>query len=124
MNMMIVGAPVEAVVHAILRVTGDMPGCMGRLRVARVVSGFAITGPDDETVARLARYSLDDGWPLKRTVELVDALLDGGLLAQTVGPRPTLALTRSGFRALEALEGSGELRGDVSDAMNTICGCD
>jgi len=37
-------------------------------------------------------------------VDLIDALLNGGLLAQTTGQRPTLALTRAGFRALDTLD--------------------
>jgi hypothetical protein len=97
----------------------DMPGQMGRLRAARVVSGYPVECPDDETVARLERYTLEHGWSLKPTVDFIDAMLDGGLLTRTGGPRPTLVPTRAGFRALEALESTE----DASSVLTTIPGC-
>jgi hypothetical protein len=49
-----------------------------------------------------------DDWTLKDTVQLVDALIDSGLLVQSIGPRPVVCLTRAGHRALDALDLGGE----------------
>jgi hypothetical protein len=99
----------EAAAHAVLRLVADMPGQMGRLRASRVVGGYHVPTPDELIAHRLRAYALELPWGLRDTVELVDALLDGGLMAQTIGQRPTLVLTRSGHRALEALEsGTGD----------------
>ena len=95
----------EVVVHAMLRLVCEHPGMLGRLRAARVVGGFKV--PEREggpSAGDLARYTVQVGLHLKDVVSLVDAMLEGGLLAQTPGLRPTLVLTRGGFRALEALE--------------------
>lgn len=96
----------EVAAHALLRLVGDAPGQMGRLRAARAVGGFAIPARDGDEVLELRRYAVDLGWPLREVVALVDALIAGGLVAQTPGPRPVLALTRPGHRALDALEHS------------------
>jgi hypothetical protein len=97
-------AVTEAAMHAMLRLVADFPGQMGRLRVARVVGGYAIRAADAERQEQLARYAVECGGSLREIVELVDALIAGGLVVQTVGQRPTLVLSRVGFRALEALE--------------------
>ena len=94
---------VEAAVHAALRLVGDFPGQVGRIRAARVIGGFTLDG-DPDVVARLAHYWVHLDWPLRELVALVDRLVEGGLLTRTFGSRPTLVLTRAGFRALEALE--------------------
>ena len=95
----------EVVVHAVLRLACDHPGMLGRLRSARVVGGYAVPERDGgPTATDLARYAVRVDLHLKEIVALVDAMLEGGLLAQTPGVRPTLVLTRSGFRALEAME--------------------
>lgn len=101
------GITTEAVAHSMLRLVGEHPGQMGRLRAARVVSGYPVRSGEDELPAHLAPYAVDMGWPLRDTVELLDALLKGGLMAQTIGARPALVLTRSGHRALDALEATG-----------------
>lgn len=110
----------EAVAHSVLRLAADYPGVMGRVRAARVVCGraeipavstdtgdraqrYENDGAHDMAVAS-ARFSVARSWSLKDTVALVDALIDGGLVTKCVGIRPTIVLTRSGFRALEALE--------------------
>ena len=95
----------EAAAHALLRMVGDHPGQMGRLRAARIVGAFAVPFRDEDEADRLAGYAVDLDWPLRELVRLVDALITGGLVTQTPGPRPVLVLTRPGFRALEALEG-------------------
>lgn len=95
----------EAASHAILRMVGDFPGQMGRLRAARLVGGFAVQHHSPEEAAQLAAYAIDLDWPMREVTRLVDALIAGRLLAQTPGPRPVLVLTRAGFRALEALDG-------------------
>ncbi|MCW2972331.1 MAG: hypothetical protein JWN72_604 [Thermoleophilia bacterium] len=97
----------EAAAHAMLRLTADFPGLMGRLRTARIVGGYAVPHRDDADAARLSRYGIEIDWTLRELVRLVDALIDGHLLAQTSGPRPTLVLTRAGYAALVALEGGG-----------------
>lgn len=94
----------EAAAHALLRMVAEHPGQMGRLRAARIVGGFAVPWRDDEEAAQLARYAVELTWPLREITRLVDALIGGGLVAQTPGPRPVLVLTRPGFRTLEALE--------------------
>lgn len=100
------GVTAEAAAHALLRMVGDLPGQMGRLRAARVVGGYSLPGADEnpELVAQLAPYAVAVQWPLRETVRLIDALIDGGLVARTAGPRPVLMLTRAGHRALDALE--------------------
>lgn len=95
----------EAVAHALLRLVADLPGQMGRLRAARIIGGYPVPHRDEQDATRLDRYAIRIDWPLRETTRLVDALISGGLVAQTVGPRPVLVLTRAGFHALEALEG-------------------
>lgn len=96
----------EAAAHALLRLVGEHPGQMGRLRAARIIGGYAVAWRDDEDAAELARYAVELEWPLREITRLVDAMISGRLVAQTPGPRPVLVLTRAGFRALEALERS------------------
>jgi hypothetical protein len=57
---------------------------------------------------RLARYGVGSALPLRSVVELVDAMVDGGLVHRTAGPRPVLVLTRAGHHALDALEAAAE----------------
>lgn len=94
----------EAAAHAVLRMVAEHPGQMGRLRAARIVGGYPVPHRDEQEAAELARYALQLDWPLREITRLVDALITGGLVAQTPGPRPVLVLTRSGHRTLEALE--------------------
>jgi hypothetical protein len=94
----------EAAAHAILRMVADLPGHMGRLRASRIVGGYAVPLRDEEDAADLAAYAVQLDWPLREITRLVDALLNGGFLRQTPGPRPVLVITRAGFRTLEALE--------------------
>lgn len=94
----------EAAAHALLRMVGEHPGQMGRLRAARIVGGYAVPHRDQEEASQLARYAVQLEWPLREITRLVDALIEGGLVAQTPGPRPVLVLTRPGHRTLEALE--------------------
>ena len=89
----------ERTAHAILKLAADIPGTYGRLRTARVVIGHEV-----DADAELATYAVAAGNTIRETVELIDALIAGGLITQTAGQRPTLVLTRPGFRALEALE--------------------
>lgn len=96
----------EAAAHALLRLVGEHPGQMGRLRAARIIGGYAVAWRDDEDAAELARYAVDLEWPLREITRLVDAMISGRLVQQTPGPRPVLVLTRAGFRALEALDGA------------------
>lgn len=98
-------ASAEIASHALLRLVGDHPGHMGRLRAARVVGGFAVAWRDAEEAADLQRYQVDLDWSFDDFRRLVDALVAGRLMARTAGPRPVLVLTRAGFRALEALDG-------------------
>jgi hypothetical protein len=100
----------EAAAHAVLRMVGDHPGQMGRLRAARILGGFSVPHRDEQDAARLAGYSVELNWPLRELTRLVDALISGRLVAQTPGPRPVLVLTRAGFRALEALEAAPRLQ--------------
>ena len=95
----------EVAARGVLGLVAAHPGTFGRLRAARIISGHAVAIVDLELEVTTAAYTgLARGWVLRDVVELVDALIDGGLVAQTNGPRPTLALTRAGFRALEALD--------------------
>lgn len=91
----------EAVVHAALRLVGDYPGLVGRVRAARVV-----TARNVESDVDFSSFGVADDWQLKDAIALVDALIEGGLVHRTSGPRPVLALTRAGHRALDALEGA------------------
>ena len=101
--------PAERAAHAMLKLVGDHPGRMGRLRCARIVGGYPIPHRDDTEAQQLATYAVVQlDWPLREITRLVDALISGGLAAQTEGPRPTLALTRAGHRALDALDQTEE----------------
>jgi hypothetical protein len=95
----------EAAAHAMLRLVGEHPGQMGRLRAARLIGGYPVPHRDAEEAASLTAYAVELTWPLREITRLVDVLIEGRLMAQTPGPRPVLVLTRAGFRALEALEG-------------------
>jgi hypothetical protein len=94
----------EAAAHALLRLVAEHPGMMGRLRAARIVGGYPVPHRDDEAALQLGRYAVQLDWPLREITRLVDALISGGLVTQTPGPRPVLVITRSGHRTLEALE--------------------
>lgn len=93
----------ETVAFALLRLVGAYPGQFGRLRCARIVCGAPIPREDDP--AEVYAFAITGlAWTLRETVELVDAMLNGGLFAQTKGARPALVLTRAGHRSLDALE--------------------
>jgi hypothetical protein len=98
----------EAAAHALLRLLADHPARMGRMRAARIIAGRPV--PEQQPVTSedgsLERYSVSLSWPLREVVALVDAMIEGGLLVQSMGARPTLALTEAGFLALQALDGS------------------
>lgn len=115
-------AATEAAAHAMLRLVADMPGQMGRLRVARVVGGYTVRSADEALVERLGHYAVEHPGGLREIVELVDALIAGQLMAQTMGQRPTLVLTRAGYRALDAFEAAPSARA-ASDAPPTIQAC-
>lgn len=100
-------AGADEIAHGLLRMVGERPGQMGRLRAARVIGGWSVPTRDDDEAAALATYMMVIDWPLKEVVALVDALIGGGLIAQTSGPRPVLVLTRAGHRALDALQQGG-----------------
>lgn len=92
----------EAFAHGALRLAGDHPGRFGRLRVARILAGYAVPDcPDRDMVT--AQYEVSAGVKLPPVVALIDALLDGGLLTRTLGQKPVLCLTMAGWRALDAL---------------------
>jgi hypothetical protein len=92
--------------HGLLRLVGDYPGELGRLRAARIAGGRTFPAADEVEAARLARYAVESApLTIAQIVELVDALIAGGLIHHTSRPtRPTLALTRAGHRGLDALE--------------------
>ena len=94
----------EAVAHALLRLIGDHPGQMGRLRAVRLIGGYPVPHRDDEEQISQTRYAVRVDWSLRELTNLADALISGRLIAQTNGPRPVLVLTRAGYRALEALD--------------------
>lgn len=95
----------ELAAHNVLGLIATHPGHFGRVRTARIVGGFAVQLDSPETTSSTAPYtSAVLNWSLRSMVDLIDALLHGGLLAQTTGQRPTLVLTRVGFRALDALD--------------------
>ena len=95
----------ERAAHNALALIANHPGQFGRLRCARIVGGFSVNFDSPETAATIAPHaSVVLNWSLRAMVDLIDALLHGGLLAQTTGQRPTLVLTRAGFRALDALD--------------------
>jgi hypothetical protein len=95
----------EVAARAILGLVATHPGSFGRMRSARIISGHAVSLDNPDVEATTAPYAaVARDWTLRDAVGLVDALIDGGLIVQTSGPRPTLALTRAGFRALDALD--------------------
>jgi hypothetical protein len=91
----------EVAAHAALRLVAEYPGCMGRTRAVRVLRGLEAPVPGDDVDGV---WAVADDWTVRDTSALVDAMTDGGLVTVTPGARPTLVLTRSGHRALDALE--------------------
>jgi len=104
-QMIVAEAETNTVAHNTLRLVGDRPGQYGRLRVARIVVGFPVVDVSGEDHTG---YVTDVDWTLHTSVELVDTLIAGGFIAQEIGMRPTLVLTRAGHRALDALEALNE----------------
>ncbi len=99
------GCTSQRAAHSMLALVGDHPGRVGRLRCARIVGGYPVPHRDDVEAQQLQTYAVTQlDWPLREITRLVDALISGGLVVQTEGPRPTLALTRAGHRALDALD--------------------
>lgn len=95
----------EAIAHALLRLVAERPGQMGRMRAARVVGGYSVPYRDEDERLALEPYAIRGDWKLKELIDLVDAMIGGGLLTQTAGLRPVVVLTRPGHHALDALEG-------------------
>jgi hypothetical protein len=97
--------PAELVAHHILKLVGEHPGQVGSLRCARIVGGFTTPPVSEDQRELFDRYAIEQrDWTLRTLKDLIDALERGGLLARSHGPRPVLALTRAGHRALDALE--------------------
>ncbi len=102
--MTVTATVAEAVARAALGLVASHPGQFGRLRTARVIAGYAVDhdGPAvTSTTTPYASVAID--WTIRDTVALIDATINGGLLTQTAGPRPTLVFTQPEFRALDAL---------------------
>lgn len=98
----------EYVAKQMLALVADHPGRVRPLRAARIVGGFTVpytTVDEQKLFEQYAIPKLD--WPIRTLKDLLDALERGGLVARSVGQRPTLALTRAGHRALETLELDG-----------------
>lgn len=93
----------ETLAHALLNLTADYPGMNGRLRSSRIISGRTVSTYNGQENSVYKKYEVAADWPMTEVVALVDAMINGGLVALT-GARPTLVLTRAGFRALEALD--------------------
>lgn len=101
----------EVAAHAILELVATHPGQFGRLRTARIVAGYAVPINDEDMAQNLAPFTaIVKHWTIRDTVDLVDAMVSGALLAQTSGIRPTLVLTRAGHRALDALQAAASSR--------------
>lgn len=97
----------ETVAWSVLGLIASHPGQIGRLRSARIISGYPMDHDDPELARSATPFaSVVVDWSLRGTISLIDALVDGGLLTQTAGARPLLVLTRAGFHALEALDAS------------------
>lgn len=95
------GAEAEAVAWDLLKVVAAYQGYMGRTKAVRVLRG--LDEPTYDQVDKPKRYAGAEGWNVRDTAAMVDAMIDGGLIATTPGARPTLVLTLAGFRSLEAL---------------------
>ena len=97
--------PPEIVAHHILKLVGEHPGQVGSLRCARIVGGFTVPTATQDQQGLFEQYAITQrDWTLRVLKDLIDALERGSLLARSSGPRPVLALTRAGHRALDALE--------------------
>ena len=97
--------PAELVAHHILKLIGEHPGQIGALRCARIVGGFTVPTVSEDQRDLFERYAIEQrDWTLRTLKDLIEALERGSLLARSSGPRPVLALTRAGHRALDALE--------------------
>jgi hypothetical protein len=92
----------EDLAYGILNLVAKHPGRYGRMRVTRIVGGFVVPERADDT-HDLLTYAVENDWTIRDLVCLVDALIHGGLIEQTPGPRPTLVLPIAGFRAYDAL---------------------
>ena len=93
----------EYAAYQILRLAAELPGTCGRRRMARIIGGYPVPFRSEEEAAQVGEYAIEIDWPLRELVRLIDALVQGGLLAQSVGPRPLVCVTRAGCRTLEAL---------------------
>lgn len=94
----------ELLCKKLMQLVADQPGHYGRLLAARIIGGSFLPAEGVMDIAVSERYMVDTELPLRELVALVDSMLAGGLLVQTLGQRPTLVLTRAGHRALDALE--------------------
>lgn len=95
----------ERVARQMLALVGDHPGTIGSLRCARIVGGFTVPVTDERQQVLFEQYAIPKlDWTLRTLKDLIEALQSGGLIATTAGPRPTLALTRAGHHALDALD--------------------
>lgn len=102
----------DVIAFNLLRMVAEHPGQMGRLRAARIIGGYPVPWREPEDAAKMVSYAVSTEWRLRELVDFVDVMLDSGLLAATAGPRPSLVLTRAGFRALEAIE-AGDAQASV-----------
>ena len=95
----------NAIAFAVLRIAGELPGRVGRTRAARIIGGYPTALRESESEQQFARYTLTSCAPhLRAIVDVIDAMVTGGLVALSDSPRPLLVLTRAGHRALDALE--------------------
>jgi hypothetical protein len=99
----------ELAAHAVLELAATHPGQFGRLRCSRLITGHPVPIDNETTESTHPYTGIVNDWTLRDAVDLIDALLAGGLLTQTIGARPTLVLTRAGHRALDALQDSRPL---------------
>lgn len=111
----------QKVAHALLRVVADLPGQLGRIRAARIVRGFSVPVYADQEFTDVSKYRMDGlDWKLSWVIGLVDALIEGELIAQGRGPRPTLSLTRQGFIVLDHLDGERIERVNASEVTDHV----
>ena len=87
----------------ILSFCASHPGMVGRLRLARILTG----GISEEDLDRGVQFSPDDAvsdMQPETMLALIDGMIADGQLVKTYGDRPRLALTRRGFAVLTTIE--------------------
>lgn len=90
--------------HKLLRLVGDCPAQAGRIRIARILLGMPAAETEQINHRVIESFNTGINWTIGEAVELIDMVIDCGLIVKSAGSNPFLCLSRAGHRALDALE--------------------